>query len=106
MTALTSKTGSEQDSAKSYRILLIHRRLAASYYNIGMIENCIVHLLAALALMDIALPAENATDGLETVFPPSNANLLVNSSRKDKTIERTGSGKRTLEKEKSKVHWD
>lgn len=102
VTALTSKTGSEQDSAKSYRILLIHRRLAASYYNIGMIENCIVHLLAALALMDIALPAENATDGLETVFPPSNANLLVNSSRKDKTIERTGSGKRTLEKEKSK----
>lgn len=62
-----NKTPEIDNTAKEYRILQIHRLLAHSYYNMGVIENCITHLLASLKLMDV-LPPE---DGFETVFPPS-----------------------------------
>jgi hypothetical protein len=71
-----------------------------------MIANCIVHLLAALTLMDYPIPPDSVSSSdLETAFPPSNASLLVSSSRakSEKTLDRAGSGTRTLEKERSKV---
>ena len=63
----SNKTPEIDNTAKEYRILQIHRLLAHSYYNMGVIENCITHLLASLKLMDV-LPAE---DGFENIFPPS-----------------------------------